>query len=690
MRRSSLEYIIPAVLALFIGMALFLFIPRLSTRYSLKVGRVEESQADYYRHYHDFDGDGTSEIIDLFYNASGNLSVRLRHLNEATINQFNLPGKLTKIGAVLDLHDISGDGIADIMVCSEKNDTLYLTIIDDIFSRPTKSKLYALDPINRHNDNGDYSFIPGGITDLNGDGTPEYVLAINGGHSLQPRRVYAIDYLNNRVGRSPVSGAAVHNLGFFDMNGNGVDEILLSTTATENFKNPFPYMDNRAWLMVLDNELEFYMPPIALSDCLSFVDLLTFTFDEKRYLLANQRIRNDGKRYSQFTVFDESYRPVSKRIMARDRNTRISFWRESESIDLEDLKVIINKTVYTFDLKLVFVDSVRLEIPKGFNQRMIRLDVDGTGEKEYVYPSNQDLVVLRSDLSHPAVVEMDLEEWSPRCLVSIIENGEASPILFVHGKEEEYYLNYQQNWWFKYSLLTHPGIIILLFILFYLLGNLQNRLVRRRYEKDRLINELQLQSIKNQLDPHFTYNALNAVGSLIYKGEKDQAYQYLKGLTDLLRMVSGDASDVSWTLSDELNFVYKFLAIEKLRFRNKFVYSIEAQDEFREMKVPKLSVLTFVENALKHGLRNKENNRKLEISIVGVKGGMKIEIRDNGIGRNAAASFGDDQEGNGIKMMKRYFKQFNEATGREVWFDITDLYEKEQKPAGTLVEIYIS
>ncbi|MCK5137780.1 MAG: histidine kinase [Bacteroidales bacterium] len=95
---------------------------------------------------------------------------------------------------------------------------------------------------------------------------------------------------------------------------------------------------------------------------------------------------------------------------------------------------------------------------------------------------------------------------------------------------------------------------------------------------NRLISNLQLQSIKNQLDPHFTYNALNAVGSLIYKEEKDLAYQYLKGLADLLRMVSADASEVTWSFSDELEFV------------------------------PKMSILTFVENSLKppgikHGLK---------------------------------------------------------------------------------------
>jgi len=106
---------------------------------------------------------------------------------------------------------------------------------------------------------------------------------------------------------------------------------------------------------------------------------------------------------------------------------------------------------------------------------------------------------------------------------------------------------------------------------------------RNRWFKYRLISQLQLQAIKNQLDPHFTYNALNAVGSLIYK--------YLKGFIDLLRMVSGDAIDVTWGLADELNFVRKYLDIEKLRFREKFVFSVEGDEALAVLKVPKLSVM---------------------------------------------------------------------------------------------------
>ena len=265
MKKSSFEYIIPAALALVISIGLIRFIPVLTMEYVMEVIDTESVPPEDYRYYYDLDGDGTSEMLTIYYNSSGNLAISIANLNMATINQFNLPGRLTRLGATLDMHDIDSNGIVDLFVCTEKNDSLFLTIIDDLHGHPTTTRKYFLDPINQHNDNGDYLFTPGGITDLNADGTPEYILAINGGHSLQPRRVYAIDYKNDTVLKSPLSGAAVVSLDLFDLDRDGTDEILLNTVAPENFKSPFPYRDSITWLMVLDESLQFYKPPIAMN-----------------------------------------------------------------------------------------------------------------------------------------------------------------------------------------------------------------------------------------------------------------------------------------------------------------------------------------------------------------------------------------------------------------------------------------
>ena len=690
MRRSSYEYIIPALLALALTIGLGFSIPILSTSYLLKLERSEILPPDFFRYFHDVDQDGVSEIIELFYNASGNLSVKLRHLNEATINQFNLPGILPEGAASLSLEDINSDGITDIFVCTEKNDSIYLTIIDDIFGHPTSSRMFSLDPINQYNDYGDYSFIPGGLSDLNKDGVPEFVLAINGGHSLQPRRVYAIDYKNNSVMRSPVSGAAIHSLDFFDLDKDGTEEILVKTTATENFSDPFPYMDTTTYLMVLDHKLNFYKEPRALSQHLSWSTVEPLVYQGEHFLLIHVRSSTREEFPSFLAIYVDSLRSLKEKDITRVPKETVGFWRESGSRDLEHLRIVSKEKLFSMDFDLQFSENQSNILPVGFSTYARPFDLDGLGKEEYVFPGSYQVYVVRDDLSHVAAYELQWDSRNPRSFISCIVNGSDHPTLVVQMDKECFYLSYNQNAWFRFRFLLYTGIFLFLFGMFYFLGNLQSRMLRRRYEKDRLISQLQLQAIKNQLDPHFTYNALNAVGSLIYKGERDLAYQYLKGLTDLLRLVSGDTSDVTWTLNDELSFVRKFLEIEKLRFRERFVYSVKIQEELGMLQLPKLSVLTFVENALKHGLRHKRNERRLEIKVEAYMKGFKVEIADNGIGRLAAEKYQDEKPGKGIQMMKRYFKQFNEATDLNARFEIKDLHEKNNEPAGTLVVIYIA
>jgi hypothetical protein len=688
-RKSSYEYIIPAALALVISLVLIRFISVFTTEYILKVLDSQMIPPESYRYYFDLDGDGHSEIFSIYYNAAGNLAISVSNMDQSTINQFNLPGRLTTLGPIVDLHDINSDGILDIFICTIKNDSLYLGIIDDLYGHPTTTKEYFLDRVNQYNGNGDYLFVAGETTDLNRDGNPEYVMAINGGYSLQPRRVYAIDYYNDHVSRSPVSGATVVSLDCFDLDGDGTDEILLNTVAPENFKQHIPFRDSITWLMILDEDLTFYRPPIAFNEPPASLSMEPFIHEGIPYIMVYHRYRKEEDYNADLTIYSNQLVPVKKRLFKGHLQSRYYLWRIPDSLGIDDLKLMSNGAIFSVDFDLRITDSIMNRVPFGYNDEVL-LDLDADGTKEVVFTGNFTVNVFRADLRESAQADIVWSVRNPRTLISVIEQGDNYPVLFVQAETDEYYLSYRINEWFRYRVIVYPGLFLILFGLFFLWGMIQNRIVSVRFEKDRLIRQLQLQSIRNQMDPHFTYNALNAVGSLIYKGEKDQAYQYLKGLSDLLRMVTGDADEVTWSLSAELEFVHKYLSIEKLRFREKFSYEVNVEEKLGGVMVPKMSVLSFVENAIKHGLRHKEYNRRLSITAEGVKSGIKIEIRDNGIGRTAAAKYQTESTGNGIEMMKQYFRQFSEVTGKRAQFEIRDQFEYDLKPAGTLVKIYIS
>ncbi len=639
--------------------------------------------------FYDLNGDGVSESIIIHYNTAGNLAVSVASINLATINQFNLPGRLLSIGTTIDFYDIDSNGVVDLFLCTEKSDSIYLTIIDDLYGHPTTTREFFLDPINQHNDNGDYLFVSGGISDLNGDGSPEYVMAINGGYSLQPRRVYAIDYKNDEVIKSPISGAAVVSLDLFDLDRDGRDEILLNTVAPENFKSTIPFRDSITWFMILNEELQFYKAPVPLSGPPSWISVEPFVYEGDPFLMTYHRYKEGDDYDARMAIYDSSLQIIKSRVFRGHTQTGHHMYRAPGKFGISDLKFLHGKSVETFDFNLQQIDSVINEAHFGYGVEEV-LDVDRDGEKEFVFLALEKVHVFRSDFSESASMEVSIESRTPRILISLIENGDAYPIIHFQLDGKRMSFIYRKNGWFQYRLMVYPGIFILLFGLFYLWVILQNRMVAKRFEKDRLISQLQLQSIKGQLDPHFTYNALNAVGSLIYKGERDLAYQYLRGLTDLLRMVSADSSQVTWSVLEELEFVNRYLEIEKLRFKEKFNYTVTvSEDRLNVYEVPKMSVLSFVENAIKHGLRHKDYDRKLDVEVLAFKNGLKITVTDNGIGRSASAKYRGESAGQGIKMMQKYFKQFNEATGKKAHFEVRDLFEYDLKASGTKIEITI-
>ncbi|MBE0668199.1 MAG: histidine kinase, partial [Bacteroidales bacterium] len=145
----------------------------------------------------------------------------------------------------------------------------------------------------------------------------------------------------------------------------------------------------------------------------------------------------------------------------------------------------------------------------------------------------------------------------------------------------------------------------------------RRRIMEKRVETARIQAEsykMQLNSIIKQFDPHFTFNAVTSVGALIMKGEKQKAYNYFIKLSNLLRSVLTDSAVLLKPLSDELNFATRYCELQKLRFGNRFDFEIEVDNLVdRKTQISKMIIQSFVENAVKHGLENKQGAGKVKI-----------------------------------------------------------------------------
>jgi two-component system sensor histidine kinase YesM len=150
--------------------------------------------------------------------------------------------------------------------------------------------------------------------------------------------------------------------------------------------------------------------------------------------------------------------------------------------------------------------------------------------------------------------------------------------------------------------------------------------------------DLQLQSVKaelqflhSQMDPHFLFNTLNAILVVSNRKGYEEITDIIRSLSRTLRyLIEWDDSMVP--LEKEMTFIRMYLEIEKFRFRDKFNYEIDVDEELLQKPVMKLSIQPFVENACKHGIQASRNNGLLRIYVYQEKGDMIISVKDNGIG----------------------------------------------------------
>jgi ligand-binding sensor domain-containing protein/sensor histidine kinase YesM len=202
--------------------------------------------------------------------------------------------------------------------------------------------------------------------------------------------------------------------------------------------------------------------------------------------------------------------------------------------------------------------------------------------------------------------------------------------------------------------------------------------------------ELQLKTIKNQIDPHFAFNAMNMIGSLVYKGDPDTVYDYFTRFAQLMRNTLKDSEKISRSIKEEMEFVENYLAIQKTRFKEKFGYSIKiGQDVNQEIQIPKMIVQTHVENAIKHGLMNKKEKGLLQIDVVQKFEKLLLTITDDGIGREEAARQKTPGTKRGLSITEKIFSLYKKLFDYDISQEIIDLKDEEGKATGTKILITI-
>jgi LytS/YehU family sensor histidine kinase len=238
------------------------------------------------------------------------------------------------------------------------------------------------------------------------------------------------------------------------------------------------------------------------------------------------------------------------------------------------------------------------------------------------------------------------------------------------------------------------GVIVLLFIIL-----MQFRIYSiRKKEKEKTAHvrraaELELQSLRAQLNPHFMFNSLNAIQELILKEDFENSHTYLARFAKLLRMLLENAERPFIPLRHEIDFLELYLALENLRVPDLH-YSITTDTliNTQETLIPNMILQPYIENALWHGLSPKQGSKELQLKIYKKNSAIVYDVRDNGIGRKKAAElrslYRKEHKSRGMELLTKRFKLLSEEFGSDIKTEVTDVINSGQA-AGTIVSIIV-
>ncbi|WP_286812880.1 MULTISPECIES: histidine kinase [unclassified Maribacter] len=205
----------------------------------------------------------------------------------------------------------------------------------------------------------------------------------------------------------------------------------------------------------------------------------------------------------------------------------------------------------------------------------------------------------------------------------------------------------------------------------------------RSNQQQKLANNLlALKSLRSQMNPHFIFNALNSVNNFISKSDERSANRYLSDFSKLMRSVLENSEEDFIPLEKELQQLELYIKLEHSRFEDKFDYQITVDEtvQVSKFQIPPMLLQPYIENAIWHGLRYREEKGVLLVTVKeNSEDSIIISITDNGIGRKKSAEIKTQnqkkQKSKGMGIIQKRVAILNDMYTDKVDIKISDLQE---------------
>lgn len=676
----------PVFLSLIPFLVIIIFIPFRFSKYLLKTESEITLEKDTYVWHNDLDNDGLSEKLAAF-DKDNSTGITISNIN-GVIDQWNMKGSFgfASKRCLFITGDKENDGKKEVYIFTLLSDSILMHCISDLKSGSFSFENRLVAVAGKGIKGPDPYIIPAEMDDLDGDGIKELIFGIGSGFSHYPRNVYAYYISKDSLAVSPESSYFIFNIVQFDIDNDGEKEIMpygyaASNVAPENAL----YHDHSSFLIVLDQNLNFRFSPLEFRGKYGGLTPFAKTTDTGNSLAVLYNPPSEKSKSRVYSVNSDG--TISDSLQLPFNAISCLSISDTSTGNVEYIFSGSGKEIalYSDDFKLLKL------LKTGAHVSLKKLDIDADGGDEIVMQDkeNEKLVIYRPGLANPVSADIELSDPG-ESIITLNTTDSSGPVISVQTGQRHYYIRYSLNPAFPFYFLYYP--LIYLFILGFalLIRNVQKNQMKRKYETEKKISELQLALVRNQLDPHFTLNVINSIIYSIETSNKRKAGDGLRRFANLYRNLLMSAGSTQSKISEELDFCNDYLLLEKMRFGDKFNFHISISDDVsRDALIPKLIIQIHAENAVKHGLSEMESGGLLDIDLRLIENELRIIITDNGIGREESGKQKKISTGKGLGIMDELYSVYNRIYDDKVSSEIIDLFNEDGSAAGTRVIIRI-
>ena len=229
------------------------------------------------------------------------------------------------------------------------------------------------------------------------------------------------------------------------------------------------------------------------------------------------------------------------------------------------------------------------------------------------------------------------------------------------------------------------GILLISMILLLILQ-------RRKLKAEQHSVSMEQRLLRAQMNPHFIFNSLASIQNFVINENSDQASIYLSRFSQLVRNILDNSTEEYVPLEKEISTIENYLSLQKARYTGKFEYKITVDEEIDEenILIPPMLAQPFIENAIEHGIRHKETSGHIEIRFRLKYGLIRVEVEDDGVGREKAQEIESKQTSRhrsmAISITSDRLDILNRKLKKKIRMEIIDLKDASGQGCGTRVE----